>query len=843
MSLTAHIRKRLLDLLQERRVVVWYDGAEVFGNIARNFAAPQCTVIDASGSQLRARREADTVVAKLNDAAHPTDKNGHVLIYVPWARRATEEDRGKDPFEAFALIGAAFGDKEAESFQSLARQAMPTRVTEIDRLFNEGRPTPAMIEGLADGARYPLLQEALGTESGVEAGALLLCREGSAARVNSVAGALDELLRALRSDLGYTPPPRVKAIEPITEHLGRYVLLSEFAFDLPGPLPDALATLARAEQAHRERIYALCERMRGTDDTREGYIALAPRVEHALRLPELTRDLLQLGTRDTFPFEERVYLRRLQSLVSDRDLAGARAVVEARRRSVWRHLSERALLWKLAERCVDFLDAAAGAAHLPRAEASVREWIDAYAATDGFWKIDRDQRLVEQGAAECAEHAEVDGLIAVCRERYREVAEAAQTRFVKAVQRDGWPPDSIFRQTQTFDRFVAPALSERRKVAYFLVDAMRYEMGRDLARAIDPFGPVTVMAAATVLPTTTPCGMAALMPGADGTFTLEDDGDDLAPAVAGRMLRTSTDRMGLLRERYGDRFRDITLGALLSTAQRKLQGAIGDVDLLVVRTQEIDALGEGSSLYLARKFMSVILGELLTATDRLATMGFDTFVYAADHGHVLLHEVPPGDVVSEPPGDWTKAKRRCRLGASRANAPGVIVLPAARVGIVGPVHDFVVTTGFRVFSAGEGYFHEGLSLQECVIPVVMLQARERAAGGSGGEQVEIRYRSDQFTSCVVGLKVWYNALLGASFTVRLEAYDGSGAKAKVVGEAADCDARDPVTRLVTLEKGKETQVPLRIHDEFNGGSIEVRAIDPATGTIFHRLKLRNAVME
>ncbi len=40
------------------------------------------------------------------------------------------------------------------------------------------------------------------------------------------------------------------------------------------------------------------------------------------------------------------------------------------------------------------------------------------------------------------------------------------------------------------------------------------------------------------------------------------------------------------------------------------------------------------------------------------------------------------------------------------------------------------------------------------------------------------------------------------------------------------------TGLVTLDKGKETQVPIRIRDGFNGPSIVVRAVDPTAGTIF-----------
>jgi hypothetical protein len=842
MSLTAYIHKRLLDRLDERRVLVWYDGERAFGELVSNFAAPACTVLRGEPSRLHARREADAVLAKLNDADHPQGKNGSLLVYLPWPRSGAVDDRVQDPFEGFALVGGVFGDNEAERFQSLARQALPERIAEIDRLFAEGKPTIAMIEGLGQGQRHPLLEEALGTDSVVEATAMLLCREGTSARVSAVAGAADELLRLLSADLEFSPPARVKALDTIVQHLGRFVLFSEFVFDLRGPLSNALDKVSRAGEASRDRIFALCERMRGSDDTRDRYIGLASRVEQELRLPDTFTDPLILGVRDTFPFEERRYLARLHTLAGNSDLSEAQTVVAQRRGSVWRHLPERALLWKLAERCVDFL-AAAESWVPPASSVSVSQWVETYRSADGFWMVDRQQRLMEQGAAACAEHNEVGGLIELCRKRYLEVAEAAQGRFLKAVERDGWPPEGIFRQTQTFDRHIAPILGERGKVAYFLVDAMRYEMGRDLAHALEALGPVSVTAAATVLPTTTPCGMAALMPGADGAFSLIEDGDDVVPAVGGRALRISADRMNLLRERYGDRFRDITLGDLLSMPQKKLQATLGNADLIVVRTQDIDALGEGPSLYLARKFMTEILGELRTATDRLSSMGVDNFVFAADHGHVLLPEVAAGDVISEPPGQWKKSKRRCRLGASRSAAPGVVIFPAEKVGIVGPFEELAVPSGFRVFTAGEGYFHEGVSLQECLVPVVVLQVRERTKAGSGGDQVEIRYRADQFTSRVVGLKVWFNALLGQTLTVRVEAYDGSTAKAAIVGEAADCDARDPNTRLVTLEKGKETQIPIRIHDDFAGSSIEVRAVDPATGAIFHRLKLKNAVME
>ena len=47
------------------------------------------------------------------------------------------------------MFGAVFGDKESESLPSLARQAMPERAAEIDRLFAEGHPTLSMLDNLS----------------------------------------------------------------------------------------------------------------------------------------------------------------------------------------------------------------------------------------------------------------------------------------------------------------------------------------------------------------------------------------------------------------------------------------------------------------------------------------------------------------------------------------------------------------------------------------------------------------------------------------------------------------------------------------------------------------------
>ena len=156
--------------------------------------------------------------------------------------------------------------------------------------------------------------------------------------------------------------------------------------------------------------------------------------------------------------------------------------------------------------------------------------------------------------------------------------------------------------------------------------------------------------------------------------------------------------------------------------------------------------------------------------------------------------------------------------------------------------------GFRVFSEGEGYFHGGLSLQEAVVPVVVFRAGRGTPGVTGKPEIDIRYRSDKFTSRVIGLTVvnlvrQMGAFGDPPVTVRIEVYDGTGTKAKPVGEAADCEARDEKTREVTLQANKETPVPVLINPDFDGLEIEIRVSDPRTRVVWARRKLKNAMLD
>ena len=99
--------------------------------------------------------------------------------------------------------------------------------------------------------------------------------------------------------------------------------------------------------------------------------------------------------------------------------------------------------------------------------------------TSSLRETDRLQREFEQAIGEYISIEQiVDHVAEHARQRYAKMAEKVQTIFIKLLENEGWPPQSMLANGDLFDTLVEPLLAEQTKrVAYIHVDALRYELG------------------------------------------------------------------------------------------------------------------------------------------------------------------------------------------------------------------------------------------------------------------------------------------------------------------------------------------------------------------------------
>jgi hypothetical protein len=417
-----------------------------------------------------------------------------------------------------------------------------------------------------------------------------------------------------------------------------------------------------------------------------------------------------------------------------------------------------------------------------------------------------------------------------------------------SVCKEGWPAGGCLRATQVFDKIVSPLLETRgKRVGLIFVDALRFELAVSLERQLSSGYTCRLQWVYAQLPTVTSVGMASLLPKADGNLFLKRDNDQLIPTLSGKPIRTPAERLGYVREFYGDRAAMIDLDELiaLKPAEKKKPEPLTGVDLLLVKTTDIDEQGEIDAGNLC-VFMPHVLAKLIAAVGKLKKLGFHHVIFATDHGFVLHAGFEAGDVVAKPAGDWVQVKDRCMLGRGSAS-PETVLFAKEQIGIQGDLESYLVPRSFGTFNKRHPYFHGGLSLQESVTPVIEVDLGNQEAPARALLDVQLRYRGEASGTIttrrpVLDVSVFGGELFAGEVSFRLEARAKVGQNETVVGEAASCAYVDPATGVVKLKTGQAAKVPLRIVEDFTG-LMEVRAVDAETGLTYGLpLKLKAEIL-
>jgi hypothetical protein len=826
--------------LKEAGCLVVYDADNRYREQCFDLAADKVRVVDASVSSIESREAA---LRALREVGQPKAPLEGVLIYVPTKRPETDEQKQIDPFALYAECGAVFPQDDGDEYLSLCLRAKPDHATEIRQVFvgSLHGPAFAVIDAIGGGVNWPQLRATLSEESGREILTALLAPSASqAVDLKAQEGWAKEARDFLLATLGMSVKTRSKTWSPLADELWRYILFSEFVFDLPVELPETLKGVPHAPMEARSIVEDVCERLRSDPKAHTVYIERAEAIEAELNLADLCKAIENLGKRDTFPFEERTFLRSAIKGIITGDTDATRRVLARQKSSVWLGKGESQAQWtlvragqSLVEACEDF------ERQLPDHARSQADLIDFYLGS--LREADRLQREFEQAAGDFIdEHGLMHEVISQSRSRYRRLAEKAQVMFVKHIETAGWPPTGRLANADAFDRLVAESLKESgRKVAYLMVDALRYELGVALEKLLTEDGPVELQAAYAQLPTITPVGMASLLPGASMGLTLSLENDSLVPKLAGTPVGNVLQRMNILAKRYGDRFSEMPLSDFVRGKPKIAE----TVDLLVLRSTEIDNQLESTP----ETTLSLIPGTLKlirVALHKLRGMGFKEAVIVTDHGFFLNAQAEAGDVCVKPQGKWpVNAHDRMMLGDGTADGHSLVV-SAEKVGIRGDFSQAALPRSMAPYRSGHLYFHGGASLAEAVVPVLVARLDTAAHAERSKVLVEISYKNGakRITTRLPVIEVILEADMFSqdiSVEILLEAQDSKG---NVVGEPRPGGDVNPATRTVSLMPGQRKQIALRMDDEFRG-KFSVKTLNPTTLVSYSSLPLETDYTE
>ncbi len=800
--LREHLTDQLAKKVQAHGLVIWDDDASEYRDIAASVVPNGARFEAFDGSWYELRRRIEDALAE----EQPTP----LVVYGP-------SPPSDDPLAETRAAGAEFTRKLATLVrQALSGQLTEARINEIARKARDLAEAEAAVAGDSDADVH--LITLFGTSDTVRM--LTTVLSGDADGRLDEAAAWPAVVDLCRDAVGaFVEGPG----ETLKDALFRHLLLTEIAAANAGELPAALAAAWPKAPAARQRTgIEVLERLRSTRDGMQVYRRLADRADESLSLVEALpwRPGLErvVGTEAT----ERAAFVQAARLLDTEDVDAARSMAEHRAAiSPW--TADATTGWGPRWRAVDAiaqLRAEVTGATVPPTAAGLLSW---YVKLG--WKVDRAHRRLELARTELRVFGELEEALTAARTAYDGWLDRLLTRFTSSVADGALEPGQLLRQGDIHQRFIAGAAT---RTAYVWVDALRYELGVDLVEALRPVAEkVSIQAAVAAAPTITPVGMANLLPDAASTLRVGLDEDQVTVTVGATRVKDVPARRDLLRARHGS-VADLDLNDAAQKGEKALANAIGDTDLVLLRSQEVDAAGESGLLSVAWSHFETVINLLASVVARLAQAGVERVVISADHGFIALgQDLGAQRVVDAPGGATGTVKRRVFVGRGGVPNPATVRVPLAACGVTSDL-DLVVPRGLAVFRAGGGrqFFHGGLSPQELVVPVIVVElvkAPERQK-----LEVGLQVAGGRITTGVFAATLTFSGdLFTAQLTVRLVAADSAG---QPVARVVSGDGYDADSGAITVSTGRPSVLTFQVTANLTpGNNVDLQVLDARTG--------------
>ena len=542
-----HLVGLIAKQVEERSLVVWYDPGADYQAVAERLEIPGTTIARYDGSFLKLRREIEPL---LNDLEAPK-----LVVYVPVEQADTHHalveleaagvvmQPGQQPFKCntrLALVARnalknVIGDENAAEVEKQVDQGKLT-LKDVDALGLKGQDITQGVVSII-----------FGTGNSQEVALAFLASDRLDADIEKKA-AITELVGLLQSTFEVDLPEKA-TLPNIRERLTRHILLTDLIDGLGDKVPSSLASVKIAgTPAAVAACTSLARSWRLRRDVRDSYNAASQKVEQDFSLSKLGFDAKKIVAIETFLAVERALLRHVEDSLLDKATDDLLLLAKSRLASFWAEAmppiqAHWALIAAIAE---VLLEADRVEKSLKKPPTTVLALVKAYADGDSPWcLLDSHHRHMASRwykFESSDDNGSLEKLVNKAARRYTHVGSELAKHFVTQFQKAKHPSKGVLRQVDLFDTEVQPKMQDG-KTAYVWVDALRFEMARELVEVLKEDFDLSLQPSIATVPTITEIGMASLLPKANQSTKVVSVGNGkLALEVAGTVVKDRKDR-------------------------------------------------------------------------------------------------------------------------------------------------------------------------------------------------------------------------------------------------------------------------------------------------------------
>ncbi|MFC7581722.1 BREX-1 system phosphatase PglZ type A [Schaalia naturae] len=293
---------------------------------------------------------------------------------------------------------------------------------------------------------------------------------------------------------------------------------------------------------------------------------------------------------------------------------------------------------------------------------------------------------------------------------------------------DAWRIPGVPEQREFFrERVVRGFLDHGQKVVVIVSDALRYEVGQELAEHIRRENNYTADIAPMLaaFPSYTQLGMAALLP--HGELAFDPAGTGLVTSD-GAATSGTDNRTRMLASVEGAAIQST---AFMNLRKEEARERVKAHRVLYVYHNRIDRAGEDILTEgEVPEAVSDAVDDLVALVKRLAGANVSNMIITADHGFLFQHSpLEDSEFVAESPQADAppKASHRFVLGRRLKRSDSFTTFTSTQLGLTGDIEAQAPNSVLRLRSSGSGsrYVHGGASLQEVVVPMLTVNKSKR----------------------------------------------------------------------------------------------------------------------
>ncbi len=826
------LKKKLKKLFESSKIVFWYDDNGFFQPFLESLGQTDFSIFRFKNSWFELKYQ----IEELFDS----DSFKNFLAYIPFNRL---DYLNVNPLTEIEKVGKLF----EFSRELLIREALNESFdeTEISGLITDSSTKYEDLKELSKRTDIikipPIVKLIFDTKQPISILMNFLTDKEIPQKIK-IRRKMEEFLIFVKENFGITLEPTLE-IEDLKESIIQTLLL----FNLKLKSRDLIQLQnidLPIELFQRQNCISLLNRFKENRNLINMFIEWSNIIEKKINLDSWNFDIINVLELDLFEFFDNYILKNIGDLIRKISKDNLNEFLRVRKNTFW-ILNDPKIrfLWDIASRLIKLnLKIEEFNLLLSSKSFSFDELLNLYVDLQkkdfGFYVIDTYYRQIENLLTDYDYPLPFNDYLEVCRQKYYKFLEVLNEISSKLINE--YSVCSQIKQNEFFKKFVKPKLGKN-TIAFFTVDALRYEMGVELANSLSKPNDLKIIPCLANLPTLTYIGMTAMLPEANNNFNLIEKQGKINVRLQEKIIVNPRDRIKWIEEQLSNKILDITLDEILSKRER-IKPKLKDVELIIVRSNEIDLLGEQDKIYQIRKNLSGMIKDLKRAIEILSNLGISDFIITSDHGFLFGEELKDDMKIDTPQGRKVELHRRVWIGTGGTETSSTIKIKANELGYDSDL-DFIFPSNLGSFKKSGGnknYLHGGISLQELIVPIIGFSLPVKSKSKIT-DKFEIKIPKVEINMRIFNIEIIYSIERG------LDKYLD-----KKVSKPINCRIKleqneyiDPVnateefnqeTKEILVNSENSTFITFLLPEKFSKGELTVQILDSSTNVILKESK-------